>query len=152
MTITLWHNRPYCMTSYLSQLATNVDLTSLIWNKWIRVKTFRAADHGYQPASYNWSCFLERFHMGKLYLDWNFIDQSDNNHSSTSSTQYLPSACEGLDGLFQSIYSYQYLYVIMLFEPWISCRKRGESVGEAVLSFNNWIIEQILNTWTLWMT
>ena len=59
---------------------------------------------------YNWSCCLERFRMGKLYLDWNFIDQLDNNNSSTTPTQYtyLPFACEGLDGLFLSIYSYQW--------------------------------------------
>lgn len=30
--------------------------------------------------------------MGKLYLNWNFIDQSDNYCNSTAWTQYLPSA------------------------------------------------------------
>ena len=49
--------------------------------------------------------------IGKLYLDWNFIDQWNNNYISASSTQYLPSACEGLDGLYQSMYSNQCQWV-----------------------------------------
>ena len=70
----------------------------------------------------NWSCSLERFCVGKLCLDWNFIDQSENNYNSTAQRQYLPSACEVLDGLFQSIYTNQWvtLYQGVMLPPTVS--------------------------------
>ena len=38
--------------------------------------------------NFNWSCCLESFYIGELYLDWNYIDQSFYNYSSSSWTQY----------------------------------------------------------------
>ena len=32
------------------------------------------------------------------------LTKSDDKYNSTAPTQYFPSVCEGLDGLFQSIY------------------------------------------------
>ena len=60
-----------------------------------------------------WSYCLERFYLGKLYLDWNSIDQSDNNYSRSSLTRFFHHP-------FKPIYSYQWCHRFLYMNEWIN--------------------------------